>query len=60
MYIACSIINFLRRPFCRLKYGQYDIAIAFSGHWNDLHLFHKDMSNQRKLYVGYTELYTNI
>lgn len=36
MYIACSIINFLRRPFCRLKYGQYDIAIAFSGHWNDL------------------------
>lgn len=34
-YVCLSCINLLYRIPCRL-YGKYDVAIAFSGHYNDL------------------------
>ncbi len=39
IYLVILIGNFLYKPFCKIIFGlkkEYDIAIAFSGHFNDL------------------------
>lgn len=35
-YVACSAILGAKRPFLRSGLGNFDVAIAFSGHYNDL------------------------
>lgn len=47
MYLGISVVHWTERIFKRVK-GEYDVAIAFSGHYNDLSFVANDFVKAKK------------
>lgn len=48
VYLILMIALLLRRPFLRRRFGDFDVAISFSGHYNDLTLVAFDCISAKK------------